>query len=217
VASGKFITLEGGEGGGKSTQAELLAERLRRAGLDVLKTREPGGTPRAEAIREVLLAGKAKPFGALGEAVLFCAARESHLELAIRPALARGTWVVCDRFSDSTRAYQGAGAGLSTSVIDTLEAAVVGATRPDLTLILDLPPEEGLGRAAQRPEASGDEERRSADRFEGMNIAFHRRLREEFLDIAKAEPERCVVVNASAPLQKVAEFIWVTVRERFQI
>src|SRR5579871_5602993 len=123
---GKFITLEGGEGAGKTTQAALLAERLWAAGIKVLQTREPGGTPRAEAIREVLLSGKAKRFGALGEAVLFYSARESHLELVIRPALERGAWVVCDRFSDSTRAYQGAAGGLPLSVLGILDTAVVG-------------------------------------------------------------------------------------------
>ena len=147
---GKFITFEGGEGAGKTTQSAFLADRLRRAGVSVLQTREPGGTPRAEAIREVLLSGKAKKFGPLGEAVLFYAARESHLELAVRPALERGAWVICDRFSDSTRAYQGAAGGLPLYVIETIDRAVVGATQPDLTIIFDLPPELGLKRAAAR-------------------------------------------------------------------
>jgi dTMP kinase len=212
VAHGKFITLEGGEGGGKTTQAELLSQRLRRAGVEVLQTREPGGTPRAEAIRDVLLSGKAKRFGPLGEAVLFYAARESHLELAIRPAIERGTWVVCDRFSDSTRAYQGAAGGLPSSVIDTLDGAVVGATQPDLTIIFDIPPDVGLRRAALRKRASENDE---PDRFETMNVAFHRSLREEFLAIAKAEPNRCVVIDASQNTQTVENRVWSIVRERF--
>ncbi len=219
MARGKFITLEGGEGGGKTTQAMLLAERLRKAGIEVLKTREPGGTPRAETIRDVLLSGKAKRFGALGEAVLFYAARESHLELAIRPALEKGTWVVCDRFSDSTRAYQGAAGGLPLSIIDVLDSAVVGATRPDLTVVFDLAPELGLRRAAERKGhsktgASGEKE---LDRFETMNLAFHRSLRDEFLAIAKAEPDRCVAVDASRNMQLVADEVWAIVRKRFDL
>ncbi len=214
MTKGKFVTFEGGEGGGKSTQASLLADRLRRIGLEVLLTREPGGTPRAENIREVLLSGKAKQFGALGEAVLFNAARESHLELAIRPALAAGTWVVCDRFSDSTRAYQGAAGGLPVAVIQGLEDAVVGDTRPDLTFIFDIAPEVGLRRAAVR---RGTAEASAPDRFEGMNLAFHRNLREEFLAIAKAEPERCVLIDAAEPRDRIAEQIWTVVRERLNV
>jgi dTMP kinase len=219
VAKGKFITLEGGEGGGKTTQAALLVDRLKKAGIDALKTREPGGTPRAEAIREVLLSGKAKRFGALGEAVLFYAARESHLELAIRPALERGTWVICDRFSDSTRAYQGAAGGLPLSIIDVLDSAVVGATKPDLTIVFDLAPELGLKRAAERKRegAGGEAKGAEPDRFETMNLAFHNSLREEFLAIAKAEPQRCVVVDAARNLQVVADEVWGIVRRRFDL
>jgi dTMP kinase len=219
VTRGKFITFEGGEGAGKSTQAATLAERLRRAGLSVLQTREPGGTPRAEAIREVLLSGQAKRFGPLGEAVLFYAARESHLELAIRPALEQGTWVVCDRFSDSTRAYQGAAGGLSRSTIDVLDTAVVGSTRPDLTIVFDLPPELGLQRAAGRKprNEAGEPLANQPDRFESMTLAFHRDLRDEFLAIAKAEPERCVVVDASHSMQMVADEVWSVIRKRFDL
>ncbi|MGA7327266.1 MAG: dTMP kinase [Rhodomicrobium sp.] len=218
MSRGKFITLEGGEGGGKSTQAALLTESLRKAGIDVFQTREPGGTPRAEEIRNVLLSGKAKRYGALGEAVLFYAARESHLALAIRPALEKGTWVVCDRFSDSTRAYQGAAGGLPLSVIDTLDSAVVGSTKPDLTIIFDLQPELGLRRVAARKRQEGSTSSpHELDRFETMNLAFHRSLREEFLAIAKAEPDRCVVVDASKDLERVAGEVWLIVRERFKI
>ena len=216
---GKFITFEGGEGAGKTTQSAFLADRLRRAGISVLQTREPGGTPRAEAIREVLLSGKAKKFGPLGEAVLFYAARESHLELAVRPALERGTWVICDRFSNSTRAYQGAAGGLPLYVIETIDRAVVGSTQPDLTIIFDLPPELGLKRAAARKtkSASGETAGNIPDRFETMNLAFHRRLREEFLSIAKAEPKRCVVVDASENERRVEDKLWAIVRERFSL
>jgi dTMP kinase len=219
VTQAKFITLEGGEGAGKSTQAALLSEKLRRADVDVLQTREPGGTPRAEAIREVLLSGKAKRFGPLGEAVLFNAARESHLELSIRPALEQGQWVICDRFSDSTRAYQGAAGGLPISLIETLEKAVVGSTTPDLTLIFDIDPEVGLRRAAARKAPAGDrtETRPGADRFETMNIAFHRSLRGEFLAIAKAEPDRCIVIDANQPPERIADQVWMIVRDRFHI
>ncbi len=219
MARGKFITFEGGEGAGKSTHAASLAARLRRAGLSVLQTREPGGTPRAEAIRELLLSGKAKRFGPLGEAVLFYAARESHLELAIRPALEQGAWVISDRFSDSTRAYQGAAGGVPRSVIDVLDSAVVGSTRPDLTIIFDLPPELGLRRAAGRKRRGedGDPEGADLDRFETMNIAFHRDLRDEFLAIAKRDPERCVVVDASRDMQIVAGEVWSLIRKRFDL
>ena len=219
MTRGKFITFEGGEGGGKTTQSAILAEHLRRVGITVLQTREPGGTPRAEAIREVLLSGKAKKFGPLGEAVLFYAARESHLELTIRPALEHGTWVICDRFSDSTRAYQGAAGGLPLYVIETIDRAVVGSTLPDLTIIFDLPPELGLKRAAERKtqSASGETAENTPDRFETMNMAFHRSLREEFLAIAKQEPKRCVVIDASETARRVEDKIWAIVRERFSL
>ncbi len=217
MTRGKFITFEGGEGGGKTTQSAILARHLRRVGITVLQTREPGGTPRAEAIREVLLSGKAKKFGHLGEAVLFYAARESHLELAIRPALEHGTWVICDRFSDSTRAYQGAAGGLPLYVIETIDRAVVGSTLPDLTIIFDLPPELGLKRAAERKaqNASGETAEKTPDRFETMNLAFHRSLREEFLAIAKQEAKRCVVIDASESERRVEDKIWAIARERF--
>jgi dTMP kinase len=210
VPTGRFITLEGGEGAGKSTQAKRLSTRLREQNVRTLLTREPGGTPRAEAIREVLLSGKAKSLGPLGEALLFYVARDSHLELTIRPALARGDWVICDRFHDSTRAYQGAAGGVSVGTIDALERIVVGATQPDLTLILDLPAEEGLKRAAARAESAGE----SIDRFEDMSLRFHQNLRQEFLDIAKTAPKRCVVINAMGSEDEVAEAIWKIVVNR---
>jgi dTMP kinase len=212
AATGKFITFEGGEGAGKSTQTIRLRARLDEAGLNVLTTREPGGSQRAEAIREVLLSGKAKPFGPLAEAVLLYVARDSHLEATIRPALARGTWVVCDRFADSTRAYQGAAGGVPLSVLSALDHVIVGETKPDLTIILDLPPEEGLHRAKARAEEAGSA---GLDRFEEMNITFHRNLRQEFLDIAAAEPVRCVVIDAAEAADEVGDKVWAAVRQRF--
>ena len=189
--SGAFITFEGGEGAGKSTQVARLAATLRaRSGRPVTVTREPGGSARAEEIREAVLAGAAKPYGPFAEALLFCAARIDHLDRLIRPALARGESVICDRFIDSTRAYQGAAGGLDPGLIAALERVVVGPTRPDLTLILDLPPEAGLARAAGR--GAG------ADRFEAEAPAFHARLRAAFLAIAAAEPGRCAVIDAAA-------------------
>lgn len=213
MAEGKFITFEGGEGAGKSTQAELLRQNLAAMGVQAQLTREPGGSPRAEAIRAVLLSGKAKRFGPMGEALLFYVARDSHLELTIRPALARGTWVISDRFYDSTRAYQGAAGGVSIASMNALERIVVGATKPDLTLILDLPPEEGLKRVTARVSAEGHEK----DRFETMSLIFHQNLRQEFLEIAEAEPWRCAVIDASRPAERVAEDIWSVTSQRLQI
>jgi dTMP kinase len=211
VAVGKFITFEGGEGAGKSTQARLLHNRLGGVGIKSLLTREPGGSPRAEAIREMLLSGKAKALGPTGEAVLFYVARDSHLELTIRPALARGTWVVCDRFHDSTRAYQGAAGGVPIAALDALERIIIGSTQPNLTLLLDLPAEEGLKRATERAKAAGET---GTDRFEAMSLRFHENLRREFLEIAQSEPERCVVINAGRPIDEVAEAVWAAVEQR---
>jgi dTMP kinase len=213
VGAARFITLEGGEGAGKTTQSQALHKRLAAHGIRALTTREPGGSPRAEAIRDVLLSGKAKAFGPMGEALLFYAARDSHLELTIRPALARGQWVICDRFHDSTRAYQGAAGGVPIAALDALERIVVGATRPDLTLILDLPPEEGLNRAAARAKEAGQ----GADRFESMSLRFHENLRREFHEIAEAEPERCVIIDASRQADDVAQAIWAVVQQRLDI
>lgn len=211
MAAGKFITFEGGEGAGKSTQAEMLAQRLNETGHETLVTREPGGSEKAEEIREFLLSGKARGFGSPGEAMLFYAARDDHLEKTIRPALEAGRWVICDRFSDSTRAYQGAAGGVSPALLATLERVVVAETRPDLTIILDLPPEEGLRRAG-----AGDDETEPADRFESMDIGFHRALRQAFLDIAEEEPERCLVLDAMEPASAVAEAVWEAVVERLE-
>ena len=201
-----MITLEGGEGAGKSTQARRLLDRLAQAGIDAIATREPGGSLGAEAIRALLVTGTADRWSAETETLLLYAARADHLQRTIRPALETGTWVVCDRFADSTRAYQGAAGGAPEALIAGLEAAVVGADRPDLTLMFDLPAEAGLARAQGRGGAE--------DRFEGKGLAFHRRLRERFLAIAQAEPERCAVIDAAAGIEAVAEAVWTAVKDR---
>ena len=205
---GAFITVEGGEGAGKSTQIARLAARLRGVpSATVVTTREPGGSAKAEAIREALLAGRVKRRGPFAEALLFSAARIDHLDTLIRPALARGETVLCDRFADSTRAYQGAAGGLDDGLIATLERVVVGPTRPDLTLILDLDPALGLSRAGARGGGA-------ADRFEGEALAFHTRLREAFLAIAAAEPRRCAVVDASLPPDAVEAAVYAALAAR---
>jgi dTMP kinase len=207
-ARGRFITLEGGEGVGKSVQAERLEKRLAALGLDVVRTREPGGSPGAEALREAILSGFAADFNPAGQALLFAAARVDHLDKTIVPALARGAWVVSDRFADSTRAYQGAAGNLPPDFIGTLERLTVGPNRPDLTLVLDLPPEIGLKRAAARRQTG------PADRFESEGLAFHQTLRRAFLEIAAAEPERCVLIDADGSEEAVAAAIWSAVEMR---
>lgn len=206
---GRFITFEGGEGTGKSTHAARLAERLRSLGVGVHQTREPGGSPGAEIIRYVILSGAAKPFGPEAEAMLFAAARNDHLDTVIRPALERGVWVICDRFADSTRVYQGVAGDVDNRSIRALERIVVGETKPDLTFILDVPAEVGMERAAKRRGVAG------ADRFEGEAIAFHEKLRDGFLMLAASEPERCVLIDATVSKDDVAAEIWRVVNERF--
>jgi dTMP kinase len=207
MTRGRFITFEGGEGGGKSTQVRRLAEHLTAQGRTVVVTREPGGSPGAEAIRELLVTGDPERWSPLTETLLMYAARRDHIERVIEPALARGDWVVCDRFADSTRAYQGAGGGAPAALIAALEVQVLGATRPDLTLILDLPVEAGLARAAGRGESA-------ETRFEAKGAAFHQRLRDGFLAIAKAEPDRCVVIDAAQPLDAVTQALTAAVDAR---
>jgi dTMP kinase len=197
--AGKFISFEGGEGAGKSTQVRRLASYLTDRGHEVTVTREPGGTPIAEAIRAFILSGEAKALGAESEAVLFAAARADHVDKVIRPALARGAWVLCDRFIDSTRVYQGSGDGVDPALVRALERVAVGETRPDLTVILDVPAEIGMRRMAER---TG-----SPDRFESDDLARHEMRRQAYLDIARREPERCVVVDAARSEEKVADSI----------
>lgn len=211
MSSGKFITLEGGEGTGKSTQARILLKRLQAAGHEAIMTREPGGSKLAEAIRTFVLSGQAKDFGPFAEAILFSVAREDHLESTIRPALAKGKWVVCDRFTDSTRAYQGT-AGVKTSVLRALERVVVDGTRPDLTILLDMPVEESLKRAERRTVTNQHGQPR--DHFELKEIGYHRALRQAFLAIAEEEPKRVVVIDADRPESQVAEAVWEAVVNR---
>ena len=205
---GRFITFEGGEGTGKSTQSRLLAERLRALGIGLQLTREPGGSPGAEIIRHVLLSGAAKPLGAEVEAMLFAAARDEHLTNTIRPALARGQWVICDRFADSTRVYQGVLGRVDPRLIKSLERLTVGDTVPDLTLILDVPADTGLRRASNR-RGTG-----KADRFEQENVKFHETLRQAYRHIAASEPDRCVLIDTEEGEEAVAEKIWQIVNER---
>ena len=208
-AKGRFITLEGGEGAGKSVQAKRLEERLAGFGLEVVRTREPGGSPGAEALREAILTGFSAEFGPAAQALLFAAARVDHLDKTILPALTRGAWVVSDRFADSTRAYQGVAGNLPPDFIAGLERLTVGATRPDLTLILDLAPEVGLERALKRRQGKAN-----ADRFESEGLAFHQTLRRAFLEIGAAEPWRCAVIDASGSESEVAAAIWSAVEAR---
>jgi dTMP kinase len=207
---GRFITLEGGEGAGKTTQLRRLSDALRSDGHDVLSSREPGGSPGAEEIRALIVSGELGRWDAVTEALLLYAARRDHLERTIRPALAAGRWVLCDRFADSTMAYQGYGHGLGRAAVADLHRAAIGDFRPDLTLILDLPVETGLRRAAKRA-GQGIAE----DRFERMGRAFHQRLREGFLDIARQEPDRCRVIDADRDADAVAADLIAAVRDRF--
>ncbi len=208
IEIGRFITFEGGEGSGKSTQAGILANRLARAGRPVFLTREPGGSPAAEKIREVLLSGQVAQFGPLAEAVMFAVARGDHVDTVIKDALQEGKWVVCDRFYDSTRAYQGATAGVPRGLINALERLTVGALSPDITFILDIPADEGLARAHARGEGA------EPDHFEGQELMMHERVRRAFLDVAEEEPNRCIVVDASQPEAMVAEDVWEAVLHR---
>jgi dTMP kinase len=276
---GKFITFEGGEGTGKSTHAHELRERLEKAGHKVIETREPGGTPGAEIIRHLIKSGAVEPLGAFAEAVMIAAARDDHVTQLIKPTLDKGTWVVCDRFSDSTKAYQGAGGGVEDELLGALEQLTVGETLPDLTVILDAPAEIALARARgrgdevqaaeqaakegeeqehakgkangkdqaeEKAEGEGQTEKESegegppeeandgkeqaepeaegegantgngADRFEKESLAFHERLRQAFLKIAEEHPERCVVIDATADKDTVAEKVWASVAERLK-
>lgn len=205
---GRFITFEGGEGVGKSTQVSRLSARLRGRSLNVVTTREPGGSPKAEDIRALLLSGAIAPFGPAAEAILFGAARLDHVRRVIGPALSRGDWVISDRFYDSTRAYQGAAASVEPRLIDALETVAVGMVRPDLTLVLDLPGHAGLRRAHERRGSA------AADRFEKLDEDFHDRLRAAFLAIAAADPNRCVVIDASGDPDLVELKVWAAVNAR---
>jgi dTMP kinase len=206
VTAGRFITFEGGEGTGKSTQLKRLAARLEVEGREVVATREPGGSPGAEDIRALVLRGQADRWSPVTETLLMYAARRDHIERVIRPALERGAWVVCDRFSDSTRAYQGAAGGTDPALIAALETHIVEATRPDLTLIFDMPVSVGLERAHARAGAEM--------RFESKGQAFHERLREAYLAIAEAEPGRCAMIDAAGSLDEVEARVWAAIGDR---
>lgn len=205
---GRFITFEGGEGTGKSTQSGLLAKKLRAFAIEVIQTREPGGSLGAEIIRHVLLSGAAKPFGPDAEALLFAAARADHVKTTIAPALERGIWVICDRYIDSTRVYQGAAGNVDPRLISGLERVTVGDILPDLTVILDIDAQTGLSRAATRRGNA------NVDRFEDEKIEFHLKLRAAYKEIAAANPDRCVLVDASGTPEAVAFAVWKVVSQR---
>jgi dTMP kinase len=209
VTRGRFITFEGGEGAGKSTQVQRLAARLKADGREVVTTREPGGSPGAEAIRALVLNGAADRWSPVTETLLMYAARRDHIERVIGPALARGAWVVCDRFADSTRAYQGAAGGTDPGLISALETHILEEVRPDLTLVFDLPPSVGLERAHARAGAEM--------RFESKGMAFHERLRDGFRAIAAAEPDRCAVIDATASIEAVEQAVWAAVAGRLAV
>lgn len=208
-ARGRFITFEGGEGAGKSTQIRHLADRLAEVNVSTVVTREPGGSPGAEIMRHLVLSGVGKVLGPELETLLFAAARADHVNLVIEPSLARGVWVLCDRFSDSTRVYQGSVGDVDPMLIEALDRVTIDGLRPDLTLVLDVPVDVGLARAAHR---RGDAE---PDRFEGEDVVFHDKLRAGFRALTERDPERCVLVDANAEPDIVATRVWQAVQARF--
>jgi dTMP kinase len=203
---GKFISFEGGEGSGKSTQIKKLAERLETAKLRAIVTREPGGSPGAEIIRHLLLSGMGKLLGPEAETLLFAAARDDHVRTVIQPALSRGLWVLCDRFSDSTRVYQGRLGRVSPDVLNAMQRVTIGDLKPDLTIILDIPVEVGLQRAAIRRGSN------APDRFEAENIRFHQDLRDAYRQIAAEDPQRCALIDANADADTISARVWTAVR-----
>jgi dTMP kinase len=205
---GRFVSFEGGEGAGKSTQIKILADRLEAEGKRVIVTREPGGSPGAEIIRHVVLSGMGKLLGPEAETLLFAAARDDHVHAVIAPALEQGIWVLCDRFSDSTRAYQGRLGQVSPELLNAMERVTIGRLKPDLTVILDIPVSIGMRRAAAR---RGND---VPDRFEAEGIAFHQGLRDAFRQIAADEPQRCVLIDANADSKIVSNNIWGVLRRR---
>lgn len=204
---GRFVTFEGGEGSGKSTQIRKLADRLNAAKLRTIVTREPGGSPGAEIMRHLVLSGMGKLLGAEAETLLFAAARDDHVRTVIQPALNQGTWVLCDRFYDSTRAYQGTVGCVPAGIINAMQRVTIGDLKPDLTIILDVPVEIGLQRAAARRGGS------APDRFEAEDLQFHENLRQAYRDIAADDPDRCVLVDANADPDTVAARVWTALRD----
>jgi dTMP kinase len=206
---GRFITFEGGEGSGKSTHIKIIAQRLNAAKLRAIVTREPGGSPGAEIIRHLVLSGMGKLLGPDAETLLFAAARDDHVRTVIKPALNRGIWVLCDRFSDSTRAYQGSLGKVAPEVLNAMERVTIGDLKPDLTIILDVPVEVAMQRTARR-RGSGE-----PDRFEAEDLKFHQDLRDAYRQIAAAEPQRCVLIDANGDVDMVAAKVWAALRDRF--
>jgi dTMP kinase len=206
---GRFITLEGGEGTGKSTQVRRLGARLREKGIDVVLTREPGGSTGAEQIRKLVVEGDGARWTPITETLLVYAARADHVARTIGPALAQGQWVISDRFNDSSFAYQGAGRGVPRETIRRIDAVVLDDFQPDLTLVLDLPVAVGLARAGAR---GGSE-----TRFESLGPDFHERMRQAFLDIARRQPDRCRLIDAAQDEESVAAAIWAAVQKRFDL
>lgn len=213
AARAHFLTFEGGEGVGKSTQVKRLVATLAREGVPAIRTREPGGTPKAEAIRSLILQGRSESWGPGAEAVLFAAARLDHVNQLIAPNLANGKWVISDRFHDSTRAYQGLTGGVDEKLIEALETLALNGHRPDMTLILDMDPALAFERVAQRTLENGIPA--TGDRFEKENLDWHRRLRDAFLAIAAREPDRCVVINADQSEDRLEDEIWTAIVARF--
>ncbi len=209
MARGQFISFEGGEGAGKSTQSRLLCQRLEAFGIEALMTREPGGSTGAEEIRTLLVSGQVDRWDPLTEALLHNAARHDHVQRTILPALERGVWVITDRFSDSTLAYQGYGQGVDFDKLNRLGELAIGAAMPDLTLILDLPVADGFARTERRAD--------DANRYEQMDRAMHERLRQGFLSIAEAQAARCRVIDAAPDTDSVHQAVWRSVQERFKI
>jgi dTMP kinase len=206
---GRFITFEGGEGAGKTTQITRLADAIRAGGHEVVETREPGGTPGAEAIRGLLVTGAVDRWDAETELLLLTAARRDHMRNLIEPSLAEGKWVLCDRYLDSTRAYQGFGHGVPQDRILDLHDTFVGGSQPDLTVILDIAPDEGLKRAGDRHDKGAPE-----TRFESIDLAFHQKLRDGFLQIAESEPDRCVLIDASQDIEAIGVAVRAAVATR---
>jgi dTMP kinase len=208
MSKARFITLEGGDGSGKSTQAKRLVAALKKHGIDTIGTREPGGSPGAEDIRNLVLNGDPGRWDALTETLLMFAARSDHVARTIKPALDAKRWVICDRFTDSTYAYQGAGHGLAREVIRRMETLVLADFRPDLTLIFDIPVEQGLARTQGRSKEM---------RFESFDTDFHERMRDCYLAIARKYPERCIVLDASVGEDALAEAVWNVIAKRFKL